>query len=195
MVRIRLSLNYIMIPCNTSPHVIRQIALEHVPSWQFAEVSQVSWSKQFNRGGLWYPPYKENLARIEMGWEENGDVMWHEFFHSVYHYSPMNKSPNNWWSESFCNAFSEVNRQCFYKRRYTIEEADCCKDDKHLRTYIIPCIIILHHIEFDATRFKEFWISINELAKNDSTFDVSNILGYSPSDGSFKYHKTGLASL
>lgn len=167
------------------PHEILTEAKRYVNGWEFAELSSITWTPNFKSGALWYPPHNEQQARIEVGWEQDSDVLWHEVFHSVFHNSPLKKT-NGWWGEAFCNVFSEVSRQSFYKSSVDDSDKEKALSDEHWRRYIVPCVLILQHVGFDALRFFIFWRDINDAACfNPKPFSLSSFFKYDPETGIF----------
>jgi len=163
------------------------LAKTHVEGWDFVEPTEIIWTKKMNRGAFWHPLEGNKTCKIEVGWEEGDHILWHEIFHSVFHYCPLRKT-DGWWGESFCNVFHEVNEQKFqcgsdFPTEKDFERAIKEPMDINLTRYLIPCSLILKHVHNNPVEFREFFLQLNRQALNSESMFLSKMLKYDPGTG------------
>lgn len=167
-----------MTSLETTTENIVTVARGYALGWEFLPPSKVVRTTKFAKGALWYPPVK---PYIEIGEDQGVDVLWHEIFHGVFHKSRLAET-DGWWGEAFCNAFSEVHRQVFFKREIGLEDLGRIETDMHWRRYVVPCVLILERSDFSVGGFRELWRDVN---RSVSERPVTKLLGYDPETGVF----------
>lgn len=159
--------------------------------WGFDRPSEVVIDMGRTRGGLWHPPHGDKPAWISIGCEDGLDLVFHEVFHSVAHRAPFSRSSKGWFTEGFCNAFSEFARGEFYPHRW--EKHD--PSNKHHREYLGACLALREYVESirntSPTRtldpfltLRNVWRGANERRLTADEF--SDLLGYNPKTGNRK---------
>lgn len=155
-------------------HIIDEARAWVGPTWKFTELSDIRWCSDRARGGLWFPPGADGLARIECGWEETIGLLWHEVFHSVFHGSPLSKFDPA-WGEGWCNAFSDVHHREFKPVSFAIMSAP---KTLHEKRYLVPAQILLTQAGYDKERLRQLWLHWNRREATPGSF--SGVMGYTP---------------
>lgn len=157
-------------------------------SWEFWNIREVKWCADRDRGALWFPHHGSRTARIEVGWLESEDILWHEVFHSVWQDCPLNKLDPA-WGEGFCNAFHQFNNFVShhgpeFPNDWDFVTARLARDSWR-RVYGIPEALLLKEFGRDRHRFRSAFKSLNALASSGEIglLSFSHHLGYDPENG------------
>ena len=161
----------------TPAHIIA-LAKAWCDGWDFVEIESVTWKNI--SGGLWWPPTSRNpLARIELGWDNGVDLLYHEAFHSVWHLCPLRQT-DGWWGEAWCNAFSESVRGVFYPfvdRKF--EDADI-EYTSHERQYLKPCDLLLKEVGRCPVNLLKLFRRMNRIARHGHAGFFTDYMEFDP---------------
>lgn len=168
---------------NAKPSEIVRLAQTWCFGWEFCPPSHIVVELGRPHGGFWFPPTGDKPAWISIGHEDGFDLLYHEVFHGVVHKSPFGKSSEGWWTEGFCNAFSEFARNEFYP----FSREKMVRDSQHHREYLGACLALREHVvgcgwdPFEELR--NLWHYAN--AGRLSADQFSKLVGYNPKTGEF----------
>lgn len=168
-------------------------AKAHVDGWEFHEPGEITFTKRFTRGALWYPPSLSPMSipcRIEIGCEETPGILWHEIFHGAFHSSPLAEK-DGVWGEGMCNAFAACNdgipRPTLDLSGEVFEKA--AAGNVAMQLYSIPEEFIILRFRDkrrptpDPELFLHFFRRINQLARTKEHGFFSKMMGYDPALG------------
>ena len=166
--------------------IIKVIQEHYAGKWPFHIPERIIWTAEPKRGGVWYPPYKSAACRIECGWEETDDILWHEIFHGVFHDSPLRKLDDA-WGDGFCNAFHafEGSPSLAFAKKIEPDVYQRAASCDHTRLYEIPCQTLINYCDGERARFKQLWAAANEISAEPGMVDgwFSRLMGYCPTTG------------
>lgn len=177
---------------NPFEHIVEAARYWVGPSWDFVEISEISWRDQntFDGkgfGGLWWPPHGDVLtAKISLMWPAGVDALWHEVFHSVAARAPLMKHDGS-WGEGWCCAFSEVMRRQF--NPFPVDERDPQPGNDLERLYNWPCTLLVHHAKRDVGTLRRFWLACNQWCHSYQPGEFSWMMGYDPVTGKSVGHR------
>lgn len=86
-----------------------RLAEDHCDGWRYIFPEDITFTRQFESGALWYPPGKDTPCKIVIGCKETPGILWHESFHGACHECPLSGDADRAWIEGLCNAFAACN--------------------------------------------------------------------------------------
>lgn len=162
-------------------HAIIEEAKTWCFGWDFEPIESVTIALDRESGGLWYPPFRGRPAWISIGARNGLDLLYHEVFHSVAFNAPFCKRTQGWWTEGFCNAFSESVRRCEYPFS-PARDMDVTK--RHHREYLGACSALMKRWgRRGPEKLRALWKWAN--VSNAGLDDFNNHVGYDPRTGLF----------
>jgi hypothetical protein len=158
---------------------------QFVAGWPLPETAVEIKHRGKENGGAGWMLVDERHAKVKIGTEADVEAVYHELFHSVFHFSPLHQGRDEEWGEAWCDGFRYFHDPSFggkidRYRRMTLEEVRRAGDWNHDRRYAYPCSLIINRCGADFRRFRELWLELCEQRKREGRDILGEVFRYDP---------------